>query len=112
MKEQVISPPLIKPYPKEGIALHAEETVQALLDYPQDIPEIIKRSDEVIESHFNSSITGEYKKASWRLNIGMAAVGHLVVQDSFLNILDSYHAYGVPYRPDGRFEAYSYTRKT
>jgi len=105
MKKQESPRPLIRPYHKEGLALHAEQTVQALLDRPQDTKDIIKRSDEVVNGHFNSSITGEYKKAAWRLNIGIAAVGHLVVQDSLLDILDGRHKYGVFYRPDVGLEA-------
>lgn len=95
MKKQELSPqPLIKPYHKEGLALHAEETVQALLDAPYDTPEIIKRSNHIIDSHFNSSVTGEYKKAGWRAKIGMAAVGHLVVRAAMMDILNNYQYFG------------------
>lgn len=109
VKKQESSPlplPLIRAYPKEGIALHAEETVQALLDHPNDTDDIIQRSDKIIGDHFNPSTNGEYKKAAWRTKIGMAAVGHLVLRGSMLNILDNNHHFGVLHRPDLRFDTF------
>lgn len=90
-KQESLSLPLIKPYAKEGIALHAEEAVQALLDNPYDAPEIIRQSNQTIDSHFNSSITGEYKKTGWRATIALATMGHLVVRNAMLDMLDTHH---------------------
>ena len=105
MKKHESSPgPLITPYPKEGIALHAEETVQALLDTPYDTRKIIQNSNRVIDSHFNSSVTGEYKKSGWRATIALATMGHLVVRNAMLDMLDTHHYFGSLSPPDLDFD--------
>lgn len=105
MHTQELTPPLIIPVAKEGIALHAEQTTQLLLDQPHDTNDIVRSSDAIIDSYFNTGITGEYQKAAWRVKIALSAVGHVVAREAMLDMLDSHHLYRTLHRPGISFDA-------
>lgn len=105
-KQQLAPRPYIRPYKKEGIALHAEETVQTLLDNTQDTSSILAHSDQIIDKHFNSGRTGEYKKTAWKLNITATTLGHLVVRNAMLDMLETHHYFRTTAPPSLDIDTY------
>lgn len=87
--------PFIQPFPTKGLANLTEQAVQKLVELPRnDHASILAGYNELVNRHFNNSVTGEYAKAGWKNKVTLAAMGHIAARNAMLNILDSYHYLG------------------